>query len=122
MIQRYRDGVEGMSNRNDISRSLEELNEQNQDFDDDANDLWFLFGKEAKSRDEAIKTLKDDMDGILIYVCACLFWSTEIDITLVPGWVIICCSSCVCRAKGSGFKSKPRKSVGLLPESVRSNS
>ena len=39
------------------------------DFDDSANALWALYGKEAKSHDEAsIQTLKDDMDGALIFV------------------------------------------------------
>ncbi|KAI0247229.1 hypothetical protein BJV78DRAFT_1247537 [Lactifluus subvellereus] len=34
------------------------------DFDDSANALWTLYGKEAKSHDEArIQTLKEDMDG-----------------------------------------------------------
>lgn len=39
------------------------------DFDDSANALWTLYGKEAKSHDESrIQTLKDDMDGVLIFV------------------------------------------------------
>ena len=47
---------------------------QRQDFDEDANDLWSLYGKEAKSHDEAqIETLKGDMDGVLIFVCATCF-------------------------------------------------
>ncbi|KAI0251660.1 hypothetical protein BJV78DRAFT_1125927, partial [Lactifluus subvellereus] len=38
------------------------------DFDDSANALWTLYGKEARSHDEArIRTLKDDMDGVLIF-------------------------------------------------------
>ena len=68
--------AEAMDNRNDPSRSPgEEPHEQHQDsdFDDSANDLWSLYGKKAKSHDQArIKTLKDDMNGILIFVCACL--------------------------------------------------
>ena len=40
------------------------------DFDSSANGLWTLFGKKAKSHDEAqIQTLKEDMDGVLIFVC-----------------------------------------------------
>ncbi len=40
------------------------------DFDDSANALWSLHMKEAKSHDEArIHSLKDDMDGVLIFVC-----------------------------------------------------
>jgi hypothetical protein len=39
------------------------------DFDGSANTLWTLHGKEAKSNDEArIQTLKEDMDGVLIFV------------------------------------------------------
>ena len=39
------------------------------DFDGSANALWTLYGKEAKSYDDArINTLKDDMDGVLIFV------------------------------------------------------
>ncbi|KAH8986815.1 hypothetical protein EDB86DRAFT_2809392, partial [Lactarius hatsudake] len=38
------------------------------DFDDSANALWSLHMKEAKSHDEArIQSLKDDMDGVLIF-------------------------------------------------------
>lgn len=39
------------------------------DFDGSANPLWALYGKEAKGHDESrIQTLKDDMDGVLIFV------------------------------------------------------
>ena len=39
------------------------------DFEGSANALWAIYGKEAKSHDEAhIQTLKDDMDGVLIFV------------------------------------------------------
>ncbi|KAI9457258.1 hypothetical protein BJY52DRAFT_1120508, partial [Lactarius psammicola] len=38
------------------------------DFDDSANALWSLHMKEAKSHDKArIQSLKDDMDGVLIF-------------------------------------------------------
>ncbi|KAI9455665.1 hypothetical protein BJY52DRAFT_1121722, partial [Lactarius psammicola] len=38
------------------------------DFDDNVNPLWSLHLKEAKSHDEArIQSLKDDMDGVLIF-------------------------------------------------------
>ena len=48
------------------------------DFDDSANALWSLHEKEAKSHDDArIQSLKDDMDGVLIFVrCRALFDST----------------------------------------------
>ncbi len=39
------------------------------DFDGSSRVLWTLFGSEAKSHDNArINTLKDDMDGVLIFV------------------------------------------------------
>jgi hypothetical protein len=39
------------------------------DFDGSANALWSLYSKESKSHDEArIQPLKDDMDGVLIFV------------------------------------------------------
>jgi len=44
------------------------------DFDGSANALWTLYGKEARSHDEArIHTLKDDMDGVLIFVRSYFF-------------------------------------------------
>jgi len=50
--------------------SPEDSSEEHKDFDDSANALWSLYEKEAKNRDEAqIQTLKDDMDGVLIFVC-----------------------------------------------------
>jgi hypothetical protein len=40
-----------------------------EDFDDSANALWSLYVKETKSHDEAtVGTIKDDMDGVLIFV------------------------------------------------------
>lgn len=40
------------------------------DFDGSSKALWTLFGTEAKSHDDArINTLKDDMGGVLIFVC-----------------------------------------------------
>lgn len=40
------------------------------DFDGRSKALWSLFGTEAKSYDNArVNTLKDDMDGVLIFVC-----------------------------------------------------
>ena len=40
------------------------------DFDDSADALWSLHGKEARRSDEIrIQSLKDDMGGVLIFVC-----------------------------------------------------
>jgi len=48
------------------------------DFDDSANALWSLHEKEAKSHDEArIQSLKDDMDGVLIFVRFHSLFGTE---------------------------------------------
>ncbi len=107
-----------MYNQNDPSRTPKPV----QDFDDSADDLWSLYGKEAKSHDEGwIKVLKEDMDGILIFVCASLFCSAKVDIALIPGRFILCCSHRVRCAKNPGFESEPRRSVSLLPESNRSD-
>ena len=39
------------------------------DFDNSANALWTLYEKEAKNYDDArIQIMKDDMDGVLIFV------------------------------------------------------
>jgi hypothetical protein len=39
------------------------------DFDDGANALWSLYGKEAKTHDEArFVSLAQDMDGVLLFV------------------------------------------------------
>ena len=109
-----------MNGQNGSSQSPE-----GHDFDDGANDLWALYEKETEKNDEAlIKPLKKDMDTILVFVCACFFWSTKcsrVDIALIPGWFIIWCSHGVCRTKDSGFATQPRKSVGLLPESICSD-
>jgi hypothetical protein len=49
------------------------------DFDDSANALWSLYGKEAKSHDEArIQTLKEDMEGVLIFVRLYFVCSSEL--------------------------------------------
>ena len=60
-----------MNNRDDPDPSPEEHPE---DFDEDADNLWTLYGKEAKRHDETwTEILKGDMDGILIFVCAMRF-------------------------------------------------
>jgi len=55
-----------------LSNSPENPSEEPKDFDDSANPLWSLYEKEARNHDEAqIQTLKDDMDGVLIFVSIC---------------------------------------------------
>lgn len=59
------DGDGGSPADDDPSQELKEL-----DFDDRANALWTLYGKEAKHFDEAtINTFRSDMDSLLIFVC-----------------------------------------------------
>ena len=71
-----------MINRNEPEPNRSSEESYGRDFDDGANDLWSLYEKEAKKDDEALlKPSKDDMDGVLIFVCKCLFWSTRADVT-----------------------------------------
>ena len=43
------------------------------DFEGSSNALWTLFKEKANNHDDArINTLKDDMDGVLIFVCSYL--------------------------------------------------
>ena len=44
-----------------------------------------------------------------------------VNLTLIQGWLILCCSHRLRRATDSEFASKPRRPVGLLPEAVRSD-
>ena len=109
MIRQH--GVEGMDHRNEqgnvSSRFPEEPHKQRQDFDDSANGLWPLYGKEAKSYDEArINTLKDDMDGVLIFVCAGLVFSMRVDV-INRGRLILWYSHRVRRSKDPGFEVNP---------------
>lgn len=47
------------------------------DFGDSANGLWSLYATEAESHDEAtVGTVKDNMDGALIFVCS--YFSTRL--------------------------------------------
>jgi hypothetical protein len=55
------------------------------DFDGGANTLWTLYGREAKSYDEArIQSLKDDMDGVLIFVRSYLVHSRNGGLSCLP--------------------------------------
>ena len=69
------------------------------DFDVSANTLWTLYGKEAKSYDDArINTLKDDMDGVLIFVRPYSIHTYDSVILMCDpiGWFIFCCPYSVC--------------------------
>jgi hypothetical protein len=51
------------------SNSSSNSQKERRDFDDSANALWSLYGKEAKTYDEArIQSLTADMDGIPTFV------------------------------------------------------
>ncbi len=66
------------------------------DFNDNANSMWSLHMKEAKSHDEArIQSLKEDMDGVLIFVRG--YFSIILSYPELmhghPGWFILRCSN-----------------------------
>jgi hypothetical protein len=49
--------------------SLPEAQSERRDFDDGANGLWSLYGKEAQTHDETyVQSLAKDMDGFLLFV------------------------------------------------------
>ena len=49
--------------------SLLEAHRGRRDFDDGANALWSLYGKEAQAHDQAyVQSLAKDMDGSLLFV------------------------------------------------------
>ena len=49
--------------------SLSEAHNEHRDFDDGANALWSLYGKEAQAHDEAcVQSIAKDMDGSLLFV------------------------------------------------------
>jgi hypothetical protein len=60
---------EGISSTSPVDDETRQPPKMIGDYDDGANALWTLYGKEAKSYDNfRINTLKDDMDGVLIFV------------------------------------------------------
>lgn len=112
-----------MNNRNDPSQSPEQSHKQRQDFDDRANDLWSLYGTEAEIYDESrIKSLKSDMDGVLIFVRTCFpSYQPQRLTSYIPGWFILCCSHGVRRPEDHGFESKLCRTVSLLPRAICSD-
>jgi hypothetical protein len=64
------------------------------DYDDGANSLWTLYGKESKSHDQSrIQTLKEDMDGVLIFVRSHPYFYLCCALIHHPiGWSILCCA------------------------------
>ena len=52
---------------NSSSRRIDQ--KEHRDFDDGANALWSLYGREAKTHDEVrFESVAKDMDGVLIFV------------------------------------------------------
>jgi len=96
------------------------------DFDGSANPLWTLYGKEAKSHDQSrIQTLKDDMDGVLIFVCFCfVHQSYELDHSdaLSIGRFILCFSYRVHNRWQTEFDGKSGRSDSVLPPTECRNS
>lgn len=94
------------------------------DFDSSANPLWALYGKEARSHDTArIQTLKDDMDGVLIFVCS-YFFICITDLTALMlrdsiGWFILCCRHYVYHRQQREPEGEPRRSDSILPATKR---
>ena len=68
-------------------------------FHSSTNSLWSLYGKEAKSHDEArIQPLKEDMDGVLIFVRPFLSAPITESVMLIhtfTGWFILGCADVV---------------------------
>lgn len=88
------------------------------DFGGGANALWALYGREAKSLDEArIHSLKDDMDGVLIFVRSCLLYYCNGLCHAHPplGWFIFRRPHHIYNQQQTGLESQPRKPNGLLP-------
>jgi hypothetical protein len=62
-------GVGTTGNPSSEGLSRPETQKYRRDFDDGANALWSLYGKEAKTHDEArFLSLAADMDGVLLFV------------------------------------------------------
>ena len=62
-------GVGGTGNSSLEGLSRVGTHKERKDFDDGANALWSLYGKGAKTHDEArFLSLAADMDGVLLFV------------------------------------------------------
>ena len=69
------------------------------DFHGNTNKLWSLYGKEAESHDKArIEPLKEDMEGVLIFVRPFLSAPITESVMLIhtfTGWFILGCADVV---------------------------
>ena len=97
------------------------------DFDVGSNALWTLYINEARSYDEAhILNLKDDMDGVLIFVRTySTTHITDFDMCcrghIPTGRFIFRCSHLVHNRQQAEFEYKPRRPNGILPATKRRN-
>ena len=101
--------------------SLSEAHNEHRDFDDGANALWSLYGKEAQAHDEAcVQSLAKDMDGSLLFVRRYhLFLVVLNSFTYIPiGWFIFSCPRLLPCPKYSEFASGLREAIRLLPTAI----
>jgi hypothetical protein len=94
------------------------------DFDGCSNALWTLYGNEAKSHDEArIQTLKDDMDGVLIFVRSYFNQDTIMNMVMLirspTGWSILCNPYLLYHRQQAGLEGQPDRPSGVLPPTKR---
>ena len=96
------------------------------DFDDSANALWTLHEREAKSHDEArIQSLKDDMDGVLIFVRFLISLPRNVDTVTVVlthgplGWSVFRFSYVVHHRQNPRPPGGSRTTSGVLQSTKR---
>lgn len=109
----------------DIADSQSEAKRMIGDFDGSAHTLWGLYGREAKSHDKAqIQTLKEDMDGVLIFVRLYVVHATVLVmlIHLYTGWFIFCRPHLVHNRQQTKLGSRPRRPNGVLSPTKRCRS
>ena len=101
--------------------SLLEAHRGRRDFDDGANALWSLYGKEAQAHDQAyVQSLAKDMDGSLLFVRRYHRFSVVLNSFMcIPiGWFIFSCSRLLPHPKYSEFASGPHEPIRLLPTAI----
>jgi hypothetical protein len=97
---------------------------EHDEFNNRNNALWSLYEREVKSRDKVrIQDLKDDMDGVLIFVCIYYLLISGPAGYFAPmlGWFILGCHNCVRRPQDPRFERKSRGPISLLPATIRSD-
>src|SRR6266850_5520614 len=80
-------GMSHPSQNDHPSRPPEESQDENGELDDSSNGLWLQYEKAVKSRDKVrIEALRDDMDGVLIFVCI-YYLSLWVNWVLLPSHI-----------------------------------